>query len=179
FCVEGRHDFHLPKGIGTVGLLLRRERRRERVNPLREDHRAGGEVAVPEVGHGNRLLDEGHLGRRRVLRRLVRCRLLGDEEHIVGAGRDGERSGDTQWVLRGGPRHERVVFVGVILLLAFVVLLFVVLFVVLLAVLLGGRRGRRLRFCPALRDNPPVERHLVARHLRRINADRERHVFLV
>src|SRR5262249_38827707 len=83
----------------------------------------GGEVAVPEVGHGNRLLDEGHLGRRRVLRRLVRCRLLGDEEHIVGAGRDGERSGDTQWVLSGGHRHETDVLVGVIRLLALVVLL--------------------------------------------------------
>ena len=92
--VERRDDLHRAERVRPLGLLLRRQRRRQRIDALGDDHRAGVQLAVPEVRHLDGLLEQRHLRRRRVLRRLFGRRLLDDDVDVVGAGRHRERSAD-------------------------------------------------------------------------------------
>src|SRR5262249_35352714 len=143
--VDLRHDFHLAERVGTIGLLLRRQRRRQRIDSLGDDHAARVQFAVPEIGNVDRLFQDRGLCRRRAPLLRLRAVFPRDDDDVVRAGADGERSRDPHRArLAGRRRNEGDVLVGVValLLVLFFILIFVLIFV-LVVFLVGGFPGRR------------------------------------
>src|SRR5262249_33528608 len=155
--------------VGALHLLLRRERRGQRIDPLSDNNRTRRQLVVPEVGHRHGLLDDGRFRRRGIL--LRRRRFLDGDPDVVLAGRNRTRPREP----RGGTgdRDEAYIFVGVLGTLH-LILVFLVVFLVFLV---GGFRRGGWR--GVLRHDAPVKRDRSARDFRRIDRHRERHVLFI
>ena len=66
-CVGAGTISILPSAYGRSACCCGRERRRQRIDPLGENHRAGVQLVVPEIRDRQRLLDDARSSRRRVL----------------------------------------------------------------------------------------------------------------